>query len=48
MELRPFDLVPAEDAWFELRAFSDDSENPISIDLDPNFGRRLATREAKR
>jgi hypothetical protein len=41
-ELRPFDLVPVDHGCFELRAFSDDSEDPIRITLDPDSGRRLA------
>ncbi len=41
-DLRPFDLVPLGDGCFELRAFTDDSEDPICIALDPEAGRRLA------
>jgi hypothetical protein len=41
-EPRPFDLVPLGDGCFELRAFSDDSEDPIRITLDPEAGRKLA------
>jgi hypothetical protein len=41
-DLRPFDLVPLGDGRFELRAFSDDSEDPIGILLDSESGRRLA------
>jgi hypothetical protein len=41
-ELRPFDLVPVKDGCFELGAFSDDTEDPITITPDPDYGRRLA------
>lgn len=41
-DLRPFDLVPVGDGRFELRAFSDDSDDPITVILDPESGRRLA------
>ena len=41
-EPRPFDLVPLDDGRSELRAFSDDSEDPITIPLDPESGRQLA------
>lgn len=41
-DLRPFDLVPLDDGHYELRAFSDDTEDPIRITLDPAAGRRLA------
>ena len=41
-DLPPFDLVPVGDGCFELRAFSDDSDDPIRVILDPESGRRLA------
>jgi hypothetical protein len=41
-ELPPFDLVPVGDGCYELRAFSDDSEDPIRIMLDEVAGRELA------
>jgi hypothetical protein len=41
-ERRPFDLVPVGDGCYELRAFSDDSEDPIRIVLDQVAGRELA------
>jgi hypothetical protein len=41
-ELRPFDLVPLGEGRFELRAFSHDSDDPITISLDRDSGRRVA------
>jgi hypothetical protein len=41
-ELHPFDLVPVGDGSYELRAFSDDSDDPIRIILDQAAGRELA------
>jgi hypothetical protein len=41
-ELRPFDLAPIGDGCYELRAFSDDSDDPIRIVLDQVAGRELA------
>jgi hypothetical protein len=41
-ELRPFDLMPIGDGCYELRAFSEDSDDPIRIVLDQAAGRDLA------
>jgi hypothetical protein len=41
-DLPPFDLAPLGDGCYELRAFSDDSSDPITVALDPATGRRLA------
>lgn len=42
-DLSPYDLVPLGEGRYELRAFSDDSDDPIKITLDASAGRALAT-----
>src|SRR4051794_1853458 len=38
----PFDFLPLPDGRYELRAFSDNSDDPIYITLDEDASRRLA------
>lgn len=40
--LPPYDLVPLGEGRYELRAFSDDSDDPIKITLDADAGGALA------
>lgn len=37
----PFVLVPLDDGRYELRAFSDNTEDPIMLVLDEDDGRKL-------
>lgn len=41
-DLLPFDLAQLGDGRYELRAFSDDSDDPITMALDPESGQRPA------
>ena len=42
MDVPPFALLPLDDGRFELRAFSDDSADPIVLSLDEEDGRALS------